>query len=120
MVRPGGGANVLRGQRRSTHGGRITPTAASEPVPHARNPGPGETLWPSPGPLSHLQRQAATALPRDLLWPACGCHTLPPGGRSHRRNVTIQPSLIALGTHAELSPAPLWHHRGSGVRARTG
>src|SRR6266567_3785177 len=35
MVRPGGGANVLRGQRRSTHGGRITPTAASEPVPHA-------------------------------------------------------------------------------------
>jgi hypothetical protein len=33
LVCAGGGANVLRGERRSTHGGRLTPTAA----PRARH-----------------------------------------------------------------------------------
>src|SRR5260370_42520850 len=35
MVRAGGGANVLRGQRRSTDEGRLTLTATSKAVPHA-------------------------------------------------------------------------------------
>src|SRR5215468_4207682 len=35
MVRAGGGANVLRGQRRSTHGGRLTLTATSKALLHA-------------------------------------------------------------------------------------
>jgi hypothetical protein len=35
MVRASGGANVLRGQRRSTHGGRLTLTASSKAPLHA-------------------------------------------------------------------------------------
>jgi hypothetical protein len=35
VVRAGRGANVFRGQRRSTHGGRVAPTAASKALPHA-------------------------------------------------------------------------------------
>jgi hypothetical protein len=42
MVRTGGGANVLRGQWRSTHEGRLTLTATSQALPHA-------AIWAMPG-----------------------------------------------------------------------
>ena len=52
MVRAGGGANVVRGQRRSTHGGRLTLTATSRALPHAaiwaRCAVCKENDWPGP------------------------------------------------------------------------